>query len=81
MEDSEEFQSLIDNVAIVSKNSDDTYHVTLQIENYNKIDVLQFSKPGLYLMKQNRGMLFLERIIYQNRIFLKKIQQKMSEQL
>lgn len=71
----------IDNVAIVSKNSDDTYHVTLQIENYNKIDVLQFSKPGLYLMKQNRGMLFLERIIYQNRIFLKKIQQKMSEQL
>lgn len=37
----------IDNVAIVSKNSDDTYHVTLQIENYNKIDVLQFSKPGV----------------------------------
>ena len=36
-----------DNVAIVSKNSDDTYHVTLQIENYNKIDVLQFSKPGV----------------------------------
>ena len=71
----------IDNVAIVSKNSDDTYHVTLQIENYNKIDVLQFSNQGLYLMKQNRGMLFLERIIYQNRIFLKKIQQKMSEQL
>ena len=36
----------IDNVAIVSKNSDSTYHITLQIENYNKIDVLQFSKPG-----------------------------------
>lgn len=36
----------IDNVAMVSKNSDNTYHVTLQIENYNKIDVLQFSKPG-----------------------------------
>ena len=32
---------------LLVKNSDDTYHVTLQIENYNKIDVLQFSKPGV----------------------------------
>ena len=36
----------IDNVAMVSKNSDGTYHVTVQVENYNKIEVLQFSKPG-----------------------------------
>lgn len=71
----------IDNVAIVSKNSDDTYHVTLQIENYNKIDVLQFSKPGVISDETEPRNALLERIIYQNRIFLKKIQQKMSEQL
>ena len=39
-------QDLMDNVALVNKNDDGSYHVTLQIENYNKIDILQFSKPG-----------------------------------
>ena len=41
-----EITEFIDNIAIVSKNSDNTYHVILQVENYNKIEVLQFSKPG-----------------------------------
>ena len=41
-----EITEIIDNIAIVSKNSDNTYHVILQVENYNKIEVLQFSKPG-----------------------------------
>ncbi|MDY3121351.1 NEAT domain-containing protein [Suipraeoptans intestinalis] len=37
----------IDNIAIVSKKEDGTYRVTIQVENYDKIDVLQFSKPGV----------------------------------
>ena len=36
----------IDNVALVKRNDDGTYHVTLQIENYDKMDFLQISKPG-----------------------------------
>ena len=40
-------QDYMDNVALVKKNDNGTYHVTLQIENYEKIDILQFSKPGV----------------------------------
>ncbi len=39
-------QDYMDNIALVKQNDDGTYHVTLQIENYEKIDILQFSKPG-----------------------------------
>ena len=38
--------NFIDNAALVKKNDDGTYHVTLQLENYDKIDVFQISKPG-----------------------------------
>lgn len=40
-------KDFVDDVAIVKKNNDGTYHVTLQIENYEKIDILQVSKPGV----------------------------------
>ena len=43
-------QDYMDNVALVKQNDDGTYHVTLQIENYEKIDILQFSKPGVIQM-------------------------------
>ena len=35
-------QDYMDNVALVKKNDNGTYHVSLQIENYEKIDILQF---------------------------------------
>lgn len=38
--------NFVDNVALVKKNDNGTYHVTLQIENYDKIDIFQVSKPG-----------------------------------
>ena len=43
---SDGIMQFMDNVALVSKNSNGTYHVTVQIENYDKIEALQFSKPG-----------------------------------
>lgn len=39
-------EDFMDNIAVVSLNQDGTYHVTLQIENYEKIDMLQIAKPG-----------------------------------
>ena len=36
----------MDNVALVNKNNDGSYHVTLEIKNYDKIDILQISRPG-----------------------------------
>ncbi len=38
--------NFVDNIALVKKNEDGSYHVTLQIENYEKIDIFQVSKPG-----------------------------------
>lgn len=38
--------NFVDNAALVKKNDDGTYHVTLQLENYDKIDIFQVSKPG-----------------------------------
>ncbi|MDO4289123.1 MAG: NEAT domain-containing protein [Eubacterium sp.] len=38
--------NFIDNAALVKKNDDGSYHVTLQLENYDKIDIFQVSKPG-----------------------------------
>ncbi len=38
--------NFVDNTALVKKNEDGSYHVTLQIENYEKIDIFQVSKPG-----------------------------------
>ncbi len=38
--------NFVDNTALVKKNEDGSYHVTLQIENYDKIDIFQVSKPG-----------------------------------
>ena len=39
-------EDFMDNIAVVSLNQDGAYHVTLQIENYEKIDILQIAKPG-----------------------------------
>ena len=33
--------NFVDNAALVKKNDDGTYHVTLQLENYDKIDIFQ----------------------------------------
>ncbi len=38
---------ILDDIALVTKNDNGTYHVTLQVENYKKIDIFQISKPGV----------------------------------
>lgn len=43
---SESVQNYIDNVAIVNRQSDGAYQVTLHIDHIDKIDMLQFLKPG-----------------------------------
>ena len=37
---------ILDDIALITKKDDGTYRVTLQIENYRKIDIFQVSKPG-----------------------------------
>lgn len=38
---------ILDDIALVTKKDNGTYRVTLQIENYRKIDIFQVSKPGV----------------------------------
>lgn len=41
-----ELSNFIDNVAMLRKNDDGTYKITIQIDNFNKIDIFQILKQG-----------------------------------
>lgn len=42
-----ELSNFVDNVAMFEKNNDGTYKITIQIDNYNKIDMFQVLKQGV----------------------------------